>query len=70
MSRFRFVQTVGQFKMNFLRGYNFKIGGSITPDFESVKKEFEEYFRNGLESRAQLCVYVGEEKVVGKSVFC
>ena len=34
----------------------------------TVKKKFEEYFRNGLESRAQLCVYVGEEKVVGKCI--
>ena len=68
MSKFRFVQTVGQFIMNFLTGYNFKIGGTIAPEFEPVKKKFEEYFRNGMESRGQLCVYVGEEKVVGKCI--
>ena len=56
----------GQFKMSFLSGYNFKIGGTIATDFEPVKKEFEKYFQNGLESRGQLCVYVGEEKVVGR----
>ena len=52
--------------MNFLSGYKHNISGHVAPGFEPVKKELEEYFRNGMESRAQLCVYIGEEKVIGK----
>ena len=52
--------------MNLFTGYDFKIDGNISSGFEPVKKEFEEYFRNGMESRGQLCVYVGDEKVIGK----
>merc|ERR1711936_1568758 len=50
--------------MNLFTGYNFKIDGNISTGFGPVKKEFEEYFRNGMESRGQLCVYVGDEKVI------
>ena len=52
--------------MNFLFGYNFTVKGSLAPEFEPVRRELEEYFRNGMEARAQLCVFVGEEKVIGK----
>ena len=55
--------------MNFLTGYNYKLDGNISEGFEPVKKELGEYFRNGKESRGQLCVYVGDEKVVGNFFF-
>merc|ERR1712130_149074 len=40
------------------------IEGTVAPGYESVKELFEENFRTGRETSAQLCVYVGEEKVV------
>ena len=51
--------------MNLFSGYKFNIEGSIAPGFEPLKQELEEYFKNGMESRAQICVFVGEEKVIG-----
>lgn len=41
-----------------------RVEGSVSPGFESVKEMFEKNFRRGAEDSAQLCVYVGEEKVV------
>ena len=41
-----------------------KVEGSVSPGFETVKEMFEKNFRRGAEESAQLCVYVGEEKVV------
>ena len=41
-----------------------RVEGSISPGFESVKEMFEKNFRRGAEDSAQLCVYVGEEKVL------
>ena len=38
--------------------------GSVSPGYESVKELFESNFKRGAEESAQLCVYVGEEKVV------
>ena len=55
-----------QLKMNIFSGYNFTLSGSCAPQFEPLRRELEEYFRNGMESRAQLCVFVGDEKVIGK----
>jgi len=40
------------------------VQGHVAPGFESVKKMFEENFRKGADTNAQLCVYVGEEKVI------
>ena len=40
------------------------IKGTVAPGFESVKQMFAENFSKGREENAQLCVYVGEEKVV------
>ena len=39
------------------------ISGSVAPGFEAVREEFENNFRNGLETNAQCCAYVGTEKV-------
>ena len=41
-----------------------KVQGSVSPGYESVKELFESNFKRGAEESAQLCVYVGEEKVV------
>jgi len=41
-----------------------KVKGSVSPGYESVKELFENNFKRGAEESAQLCVYVGEEKVV------
>ena len=40
------------------------IQGSVEPGFESVKKLFENNFTRGSEESAQLCVYVGDRRVV------
>ena len=48
--------------------YNAKIGGFLAPGFEPVREVFKENFLSGLESRAQLCVFLGEEKVIGSSL--
>ena len=55
-----------QQKMNIFSDYNFTLSGSCAPQFEPLRRELEEYFRSGMESRAQLCVFVGDEKVIGK----
>jgi len=38
--------------------------GFVAPGFESVKQMFENNFQRGADESSQLCVYVGEEKVV------
>ena len=40
------------------------VDGQCNPHFEPVKKIFEKFFRQGLEDKAQLCVYVGNTCVV------
>jgi len=40
------------------------VNGTVSKGYESVKEMFTENFRIGREDSAQLCVYVGEEKVV------
>jgi len=40
------------------------VQGDVAPGYESVKDIFTENFDTGREESAQLCVYVGEEKVV------
>jgi len=40
------------------------INGTIAPGYEPVKEMFADNFNKGREENAQLCVYVGEEKVV------
>ena len=41
-----------------------QINGTVAPGYEPVKEMFTDNFRKGREESAQLCVYVGEEKVV------
>ena len=41
-----------------------KVEGTVSPGFESVKEMFENNFRRGADDSAQLCVYVGEDKVI------
>lgn len=41
-----------------------QVQGHVAPGFEPVKKLFEDNFRKGADTNAQLCVYVGEEKVI------
>ena len=45
-------------------GVNFKVSGEVVEGYEPVRKMFEQYFRDGSESRAQVCVYAGGERVV------
>ena len=59
------LQHINKSRMNIFSDYNFTINGSLSPEFEPVRRKLEEYFRSGMESRAQLCVFVGEEKVIG-----
>jgi len=40
------------------------IHGQVSPGFEEVKEIFAENFRLGHERKAQLCVYIGEEKII------
>ena len=41
-----------------------EIQGTVSPGYETVRELFEKNFIEGREENAQLCVYVGEEKVV------
>ena len=41
-----------------------EVHGTVAPGYESVREMFEENFRAGREENAQLCVYVGETRVV------
>ena len=45
---------------------SFTVAGSVVPGYDQVKDVFESHFRANMESRAQLCVYVDQEKVVGE----
>ena len=47
---------------------NFLVGGSVVRGYEPVRRIFEDFFLSRQESRAQLCVYVDQQKVVGKMV--
>ena len=38
--------------------------GSVSPGFEPVKEMFERMLRSGCDKCAQLCIYVGDERVV------
>ena len=40
------------------------VKGSVSPGFEPVRDAFEAMMRSGCDTRAQLCVYAGEERVV------
>ena len=42
----------------------YTINGSVSEGYEPVRKHFEKNFSKGTEENAQLCVYVGESKVV------
>ena len=41
-----------------------EVHGTVSPGYGPVKELFEKNFIEGREENAQLCVYVGEEKVV------
>ena len=41
-----------------------KVEGTCSPGYESVKELFSQNFKNGLEDRAQLCIYVNNTCVV------
>ena len=45
-------------------GVNFKVSGEVVEGYEAVWEMFEQYFREGSESRAQVCVYACGERVV------
>jgi len=47
-----------------LGGSKVVVQGNVAPGYETVKDIFQENFDTGREESAQLCVYVGEEKVV------
>ena len=40
------------------------VQGTVEPGFESVREMFARNFARGAEESAQLCVYVGEARVV------
>jgi len=46
------------------QGYSCLVEGTVAPGYEPVKEMFTDNFKQGKETNAQLCVYVGEEKVV------
>ena len=41
-----------------------KVEGTCSPGYEAVKELFMQNFKNGLEDRAQLCIYVNNTCVV------
>ena len=40
------------------------INGHVEPGFEEVKKQFEKLYSQGMDTDSQLCVYVGDKKVI------
>ena len=40
------------------------VKGDVSPGFEPVRDAFEAMMRSGCDTRAQLCVYAGGERVV------
>ena len=52
--------------MKYLTGASFTVSGTVVPGYGHVREVFESSFRANLESRAQLCVYADQEKVVGE----
>ena len=43
----------------------YTVSGSVAPGYQPVRELFEENFLAGEESCAQLCVYLGEERIIG-----
>ncbi len=50
--------------MLFRKRSDYRVSGRVSPGFEPVRRAFEAGFARGVESAAQLCVYLGEECVV------
>ena len=50
-----------------IMGASFTVAGSVVSGYEPIRDVFESNFRANMESRAQLCVYVDQEKVVGEN---
>ena len=46
------------------RNFSYKIHGTCKPGFEAVQKAYEYQFEAGYDKNSQLCVYVGDEKVI------
>ena len=38
--------------------------GTVAPGFESVRQLFDAMLQSGCDTKAQLCIYVGDERVV------
>ena len=51
-------------KMGASSSKEFSVSGTVAPGYGSVKKVFEEMFETGSEENSQVCVYVGQDKVV------
>ena len=52
---------------------NFVINGHVSGGFEPVEREFYKLFERGFDTNSQLCVYVGNERVLdlyGKPADC
>ena len=43
---------------------DYMIDGDVKPGYQAVKEKFESLFQQDFDKVSQLCVYVGEEKVV------
>ena len=43
---------------------HFVVQGDVQPGYEEVMKKFEQNFVKGIDKNSQLCVYVGDQKVV------
>eukprot|EP00090_Calanus_glacialis_P014614 TRINITY_DN23439_c0_g1_i1.p1 TRINITY_DN23439_c0_g1~~TRINITY_DN23439_c0_g1_i1.p1 ORF type:complete len:422 (-),score=98.83 TRINITY_DN23439_c0_g1_i1:67-1332(-) len=46
------------------QNHSVQVEGTVAPGYESVRDMFEANFREGRETNAQLCVYVGDELVI------
>ena len=42
----------------------FKIDGHVDEGFEGITRQFEKMYQQGIDTESQLCVYVGDKKVV------
>ena len=61
---FHIVRGFTHFMIPGWRNSRPKIEGEVKPGFEKVREAWQVYVDAGYENRGQLCVYLGEEKVV------
>ena len=42
----------------------YKLDGDVAPGYEPISEQFATFYKEGLDKNSQLCIYVGEQKVI------